>query len=779
MRGDARITRATIAAFFAVALCTCDAPANRPGAASAQAPARAPAGPPRFDPASVVGDEAVRAVLAATDPAERQRLAEEAIAGAPEPSVLGRLHFIAARAALRQDLDDDARRHFAALSEMDHPLAPWARLELAELIGADGGDEVIALLSDLPDDFPDRERAESLTAVALAKAGHLNEAVSALRAIVDRTPSHVGAASAGMPLAEILADSEDAAEREEALLLYRRVATRAPGARIGEIAMERAEAVLATLPAERRRALATIPFEDRFVRAEAFFNAMRHDEAEDAFAALARESSGLESCRAKLMQGKALLRMRRRDDGSAVLEEVIRRCEDESVRTPAHYLAAQAHGRRGRHQEALDHYDALVLADPEDRLADDAVFRSAFSAAALGDEEAAHLRMARAANDFPEGDMRGEARFHLAWDARGRAAAADDPEARRAALEEALTVLEASLADGPMEHTVDLRGRAAYWRARTLADLGRDGEAVAAFDEIARRYPLSYYAQQSLHRLELLDAERAAAVRAEMSAEPSEPLTFPLRPELTAPAFVRAVELLRVDEPDVAMRELGAAGLLGDEADEEAMWLAAAVLDRAGAHPEASLLARRHLRDFLDHAPVGESRHRWRIAYPRAFAPLIEDAAAAEGVPSALVRAIAREESAFDPRAVSVAHAYGLIQLIRPTARRFGDELGLPSTPDALRTPEINVRIGTRFIGFLYRRYEDNPAIIPSAYNAGEGASDRWLRQRSDTTLDAWIEDIPYDETRRYTRRVLQTWGTYAWLDEGRLPELSERLPTR
>jgi soluble lytic murein transglycosylase len=780
MRGDARITRVATAALAAVALCTCDAPANRPGAASAQAPAR-PAPPTRFDPASVAleADSPVRRVLAATEPAERLRLAEEAIAAAPDPTALGRLRWVAARNAMRAEQEDAARRHFSLLVAMDHPLSPWARLELAELIGPDGGEEIVTLLADLPGDFPDRERAESITAVALARAGREDEAVAALREIVARTPSHIGAASAGMPLAEILAERQDAAEREEALQLYRRIATRAPGARVGEVAAERAAAVLETLPEERRRALSEIPFEDRFVSAEAFFNAMRHDEAEDAFAELARESSGLDACRARLMQGKALLRMRRRDDGAAVLEETATRCEDLSVRTPARYLAARAHGRRGRHEEAIALYDALVEDEPDDRLADDAVFRSAFSAEALGDEEDHRERMARAANDFPEGDMRGEARFHLAWDARNRAAAATDDAERQALLTEALRILDASITDGPLEHTVDLRGRAAYWRARTLADLDRRDEAAAGHEEIARRYPLSYYAQQALRRLELLDHERAARVRAEMEAEPSEPLTFPLRPELESAAFVRAVELLRVDEPDPAMRELDTAGLLGDDADEEGMWLAAAVLDRAGAHPEASLLARRHLRAFLDDPPVGEARHRWRIAYPRAFAPLIEDAAAAEGVPSSLVRAIAREESAFDPRAVSVAHAYGLIQLIRPTARRFGDELGLPSTPDALKTPEINVRIGTRFIGFLYRRYEDNPAIIPSAYNAGEGASDRWLRQRPELSLDAWIEDIPYDETRRYTRRVLQTWGTYAWLDEGRLPELSARLPTR
>ena len=94
--------------------------------------------------------------------------------------------------------------------------------------------------------------------------------------------------------------------------------------------------------------------------------------------------------------------------------------------------------------------------------------------------------------------MRGEARFHLAWDARERAALTGaDTEVL---FGEALRILSQSIAEGPGERAVDLRGRAAYWRARTLTDLGRVDEAAAAYEELARRYPLSYYAQQALAR---------------------------------------------------------------------------------------------------------------------------------------------------------------------------------------------------------------------------------------------------------------------------------------
>ncbi|MEM6960691.1 MAG: hypothetical protein AAF550_02975, partial [Myxococcota bacterium] len=67
--------------------------------------------------------------------------------------------------------------------------------------------------------------------------------------------------------------------------------------------------------------------------------------------------------------------------------------------------------------------------------------------------------------------------------------------------------------------------------------------------------------------------------------------------------------------------------------------------------------------------------------------------------------------------------------------------------------------------------------LVPAAYNAGHGAVNRWLRSRGDLPLDAFIETIPFEETRRYTRRVLQTYGVYAWLEEEKLPVWPLQLP--
>jgi soluble lytic murein transglycosylase len=203
----------------------------------------------------------------------------------------------------------------------------------------------------------------------------------------------------------------------------------------------------------------------------------------------------------------------------------------------------------------------------------------------------------------------------------------------------------------------------------------------------------------------------------------------------------------------------------------------AVLLQHAGAQTRLSRVIRAHFQDFEGLLPKGEGRLIWEATYPQAFSPLIEDVADDEGIPASFVRAIAREESSFDPEVVSWAKAYGLVQLIMPTAKRFASEVGEKATPRTLTRPSVNLKIGARYMAWLWKRLNENPALVPSAYNAGEGAVRRWLEDDSARPLDVFIEEIPYDETRRYTRRVLQTYGVYQWLADEQLPKLPAKLP--
>jgi len=323
-----------------------------------------------------------------------------------------------------------------------------------------------------------------------------------------------------------------------------------------------------------------------------------------------------------------------------------------------------------------------------------------------------------------------------------------------------------------------ITGRANYWRARTLFMMGRRIDAVEAYEEIVRRWPLRYYAQQALWRLGEIVPQRAKAILTDMRAgdEPTR-MVFAWRDEFDDPAFDRMVELLAVDELTYASAEMSSLHMLGKDVDPEMAVVGAVLLQHAGAQTRLSRVIRAHFEDFEGLLPKGEGRLIWEATYPQAFSPLIEDVAGDEGIPASFVRAIAREESSFDPEVVSWAKAYGLVQLIMPTAKRFASEVGEKATPRTLKKPAVNLKIGVRYMAWLWKRLNENPALVPSAYNAGEGAVRRWLQEDATRPLDVFIEEIPYDETRRYTRRVLQTYGVYQWLADEQLPELPAKLP--
>jgi soluble lytic murein transglycosylase len=749
------------------ALSTCQAPASgttrvTPSVTPAPAP---PAQARRFDPDVVrpPPDSPVGRMraIAQESPAraleELDRLTSEAGTDGP------RVFWLTARAAARAGWDQRAAELFGAVASAEHPLAPWARLERARLLLERDPAAAAAEVAPLARlDFGGRGDARDLHAAALVHAGRLDEAEPLLRALLaDSTGAR---ASVAMPLAELLAGRDRFEAKREAIALWRRVAMRAPLTRSARDAEARITEVLAALSAEEREQVGEVSPEDAFARAEALAAAMQHPQAEAAFDEVARrtEDEALR-CRARLGAGRAVYYQRgQRPRAAALLARVADDCTEPDVRAWARYLAGRGYASATQREQALAQYAALEQEVPDHRLADDARFRAALVDEGRGASASMTERLRTLPEVYPNGDMHAEARFMLAWRAR--------QEGRR---EEALAHLEASIHSGRGEDAEGLEGRAAYWRARVLAELDRRDDAVEAWTRLVNERPLSYYSQQALARLAEVDPEAAARARSSLGERGSPRITFAWRSEMDAPAFGRAVELFAVGEVGAARDELDQLGDL----DGEMRWVEAALLDRAGAHTITVNLARRALRAFRERPPAGDHFARWRIAYPHAYAGIIEQATEGRSVPPELVRAIAREESSFQPDAVSTAHAYGLVQLIVPTARRFGRPVGLEATPTTLRDPRTNVTIGSAFMSWLWERYPQNPAVLPSAYNAGQGSTDRWLRERPDQRLDEWIEEIPYDETRRYTRRVLQTWGTYAWLDRGELPTLPATLP--
>ena len=129
----------------------------------------------------------------------------------------------------------------------------------------------------------------------------------------------------------------------------------------------------------------------------------------------------------------------------------------------------------------------------------------------------------------------------------------------------------------------------------------------------------------------------------------------------------------------------------------------------------------------------------------------------------ALVWAIMREESGYRPWITSSAGARGLLQIMPETAERLARRNGFRDfQPEDLYTPEVNIALGSAYLNELARRFPNRISAAIGSYNAGPRAVSDWLRgDRAELEDDAWVEEIPYQQTRTYVKRVLRSLVVY------------------
>lgn len=162
-------------------------------------------------------------------------------------------------------------------------------------------------------------------------------------------------------------------------------------------------------------------------------------------------------------------------------------------------------------------------------------------------------------------------------------------------------------------------------------------------------------------------------------------------------------------------------------------------------------------------SPSSEELDRYR--YPLAYWDGIQKTAKDTGLDPYLVLGIIRQESLFDPKVVSPASAYGLMQLLPSTAGRTAAQLGLPPPPrEKLFEPDLNLTLGMYHFKELLQLYSNNPIKAIAAYNAGQDAVARWEKQIITDDPEEFIERIPYSETRLYVKLVLRNHLNYQQL---------------
>jgi soluble lytic murein transglycosylase len=335
-------------------------------------------------------------------------------------------------------------------------------------------------------------------------------------------------------------------------------------------------------------------------------------------------------------------------------------------------------------------------------------------------------------------------------------AAADDDTSREWRVRTAVAMQDWKAALAALDAMSDAQKSDARWRylrARVLVKLDRSDEATPIFASVAR--------EANFHGFLAADWLKQPYTICPQQIEADPAIDRQLRRQ---PDLARAFEFFAIDRLPQARREWDfALSRLDGAQRRQAIVLAS---DR-GWHDRAVYALNR-----------GDNQRYYDLRFPLARrADIVRDARSA-GIDPAWAYAIIRAESAWTTDARSGADAFGLMQLLPGTAKHLARQLGVSfSGAAALFDPDLNIRLGTQYLGNMALRYDGSPWLASAAYNAGPDPVGRWIDARDNLDPDFFIETIPYKETREYVARVLAFAVIYDWRLNGKVLPLASRLP--
>jgi soluble lytic murein transglycosylase len=285
------------------------------------------------------------------------------------------------------------------------------------------------------------------------------------------------------------------------------------------------------------------------------------------------------------------------------------------------------------------------------------------------------------------------------------------------------------------------KARAAYWSGRAAEDLKKKEDAKSWYAEAAQ-WPTTYYGQLAAQRSGLRGPLQFAAV-----PKP----TGPQAAEFAKRELAQVVQQLHeVDQADRAK-----AFLL------RLVDLAQTPIEHRLTAELAASLGRNDLMVATAKASRQDGIEMVDQLYPVVSVP------AGDNPEAALTLAIIRQESAFQPDAVSSAGALGLMQLMPATAKSVASRIGLPySKPRLTGDPTYNISLGRAYVDQLIEDYDGSYVLAIAGYNAGPRRVAEWISKNRDPRVKGvdvvdWIESIPISETRNYVQRVLENVQVY------------------
>ncbi|MEP6788139.1 MAG: transglycosylase SLT domain-containing protein [Acidobacteriota bacterium] len=313
------------------------------------------------------------------------------------------------------------------------------------------------------------------------------------------------------------------------------------------------------------------------------------------------------------------------------------------------------------------------------------------------------------------------------------------------------------------------RGKAGYWAARDSERSGKTAEACALYDGVIYRYGSNWYGYLALDRLTTMKNQG----NCHSTAAPNEQVAKAvanLKVVTVAAETAGQKELDRAEKSD----ELSTIGLFDWAIDE-----LTEAKKTANTSPKINLALARHYRlkgdntaalvalqksypDYAQMFPEEMGREEWSFFYPLTNWNEIKYWAGQRGLDPYQVAGIIRQETVFTPTAKSGANAFGLMQLLVPTARTMAKKYVSKTsliTSDTLYQPPLNIELGTAYMKDQFEKF-GRFEYVAVAYNAGPGRVPQW-RASLPAEMDEFVEAIPFKETKQYVQGAIRNSAQY------------------
>jgi soluble lytic murein transglycosylase len=469
--------------------------------------------------------------------------------------------------------------------------------------------------------------------------------------------------------------------------------------------------------------------EELYKRTLALYDAKAYNDAVVQLEALTKgETSPEFGARVCLKLGQAQFRLRRYGDAEQTLSRIDGTLLKKEHQEELAYWRTRSLEKIGKNGDATAAYLRLAGDMPDSPYADNALYEAATTLKSQGKTAEAGQLFAQLVRNYPDSAFKPRATWEAGWE---RLAAADP----KGAVEHFQKLLNA-------EETAE---QGLYWLARALETAGELERAQECRWRLLREYPYGYYAQVALR------SNAAPPLPAIVPLDLATELPIPPGMERTkafitlgmAPEARKELLRLKGKGPGKVRTDRAMARLYLELGDYAA---AMRLFQKSGSKGNA------------------ETGSTWSITHPVPFRGEVTRHAAQSRLSQELVYAVMRAESSFSPTITSPAGAIGLMQLMPATAKAMKPRSSLKAVTGRLTIPDYNISLGTRHLRDLLNQYEGDEVLAIAAYNAGASNVNRWVKSFGLKDRDAFIEQIPFGETRNYVKKVLSGAAIYRGL---------------